>query len=113
MAREFITASNYSLLVLTVNWFTCAIAVISIVARGIAKVTFRRAISLDDYSSCLSIVSLAKSPYPRILIQVNGCPLASRHCSVRYRYYRNLKWARKTHQCTVFDSSLSLLEGQS
>lgn len=62
MAREFITKSNYSLLVLTVNWFTCAMAILSIVARGIAKLVFRRALSLDDYSSSLSLVSLTRHP---------------------------------------------------
>lgn len=56
MPREFITDSNYSLLVLTVSWFTCAIAILGTVARAIAKIVFRRAFSLDDYSSSLSIL---------------------------------------------------------
>ena len=64
MAREYITSSNYSLLVLTVNWFTCAMAILSIAARGATKIIVRRAISLDDYSSCLSLVSMTKGSYP-------------------------------------------------
>lgn len=111
MPREFITDSNYSLLVLTVSWFTCAIAILGTVARAIAKIVFRRAFSLDDYSSSLSIVSSAKNPPVRNLIRAIGCVLASRHCSNRCRYDQDLEWIGETRRYVSYIASLCLSEG--
>ena len=56
MAQTLVTSNNLSPLVLILTWLLCIISVLSIMARGAAKLIFTRSIKSDDYSSLLSLV---------------------------------------------------------
>ena len=58
MARTLVTSNNLSPLVLILTWLLCIISVLSVLARGGAKLIFTRSIKSDDYSSLLSLVIL-------------------------------------------------------
>lgn len=57
MARTPITSDNLSPLILILTWFWCIVSVLCFGARAATKAIFSRSLSIEDYSSCLSLVS--------------------------------------------------------
>ena len=57
MARTLITSDNLSPLILILTWFWCIVSVLCFGARAATKIIFSRSLSIEDYSSSLSVVS--------------------------------------------------------
>lgn len=97
MARTFITSDDLSPIVLTITWLLCIASVLSMVARGSAKLISTRSSKSDDYSSLSSLVISILSPRSALYFaNLSIVHLVSQYCSVRRCHRANLKGAGQT-----------------